>query len=321
MPLFSKTTTTGEALPRGGLTRQPLSQRLAELFVGKRVIDDAILEELETLLLTADVGIEATNALIAGITSRLARKEFSDGRTAYVRLRQNMLEIVQPCSRPLIIADAARPFVIMVVGVNGVGKTTTIGKLAHRLLHSGLSVMIAAADTFRAAAIEQLKTWGERAGVPVIAQHPGADAAAVAHDALNAARARDHDVLIVDTAGRQHTNLGLMDELKKIKRVLNNIDTRAPHEVLLIIDAVTGQNALSQCEHFHTAVGVTGLCITKFDGTAKGGILIALAKQTGLPIRYVGVGEGVENLLTFDPEEYVDAIVPRDTSAKIQDTS
>lgn len=312
MPLFSKTV-AAENQPRGllgRLTRQSLSQRLADLFLGKHVIDDNLLEELETLLLSADVGIEATDALMAEITSRLARKELSDGQATYSHLRQSILELVRPCSQPLTIRDATRPFVIMVVGVNGVGKTTTIGKLAQRLLNSGLGVMIAAADTFRAAAIEQLKTWGERAGVPVIAQHTGADAAAVAHDALNAARARECDVLIVDTAGRQHTNVSLMEELKKIKRVLNGIDPSAPHEVLLILDAVTGQNALSQFEHFHKAVGVTGLCTTKLDGTAKGGILIALAKNTVLPIRYIGVGEGVDDLLEFNAEEFVDVLLP-----------
>ncbi|MFQ6021759.1 MAG: signal recognition particle-docking protein FtsY [Acidiferrobacterales bacterium] len=314
MPLFGKPTATDHTEPRGllgRLTRQPLGERLTDLFLGKRVINDDILEELETLLLTADVGVEATRALIADISARLDRKELSDGRAAYSQLRQSMLEIVQPCSRPLVIPDSVRPFVIMVVGVNGVGKTTTIGKLAQRLLNAGLRVMIAAADTFRAAAIEQLKSWGERAGVPVIAQHTGADAAAVAHDAFNAARARQHDVLIVDTAGRQHTNLGLMDELKKIKRVLNKIDPHAPHEVLLILDAVTGQNALSQFDHFHNAVGVTGLCTTKLDGTAKGGILIALAKKAGLPIRYIGVGEALDDLIDFNAEEFVDALIPK----------
>jgi len=317
--LSSKTTATGDSGPQGLLarlsnrlaaTRQSLTREFAELLLGERALDDDLLEELETLLLTADVGVETTQALIADITGRIARKELSDGPAVYAQLRQSMLEIVRPCNRPLLVPADRRPFVIMVVGVNGVGKTTTIGKLAQRLLSSGLSVMIAAADTFRAAAIEQLQTWGARAGVPVIAQHTGADAAAVAHDAMNAARARGLDVLIVDTAGRQHTNVGLMDELTKIKRVVNRLDPQAPHEVLMILDAVTGQNALSQLQHFSGAVGVTGLCATKLDGTAKGGILIALARTSGLPIRYIGVGETIEDLLEFDAEDFVDALMP-----------
>ncbi len=295
----------------GHVGRSSLTQRVADLFLGKRSIDDQLLEELETVLLGADVGIEATHSIIGALTDRLARKELSDGRAAYSQLRQSILEIVQPCSQPLVLEHTEHPFVIMVVGVNGVGKTTTIAKLAQRFLRAGLKVTIAAADTFRAAAIEQLKTWGERVGVPVIAQHTGADAAAVAHDALNAARARGRDVLIVDTAGRQHTNVGLMEELQKIKRVLNKIDPAAPHETLLVLDAVTGQNALSQFEQFHKAVGVSGLCTTKLDGTAKGGILIALAKKAPVPIRYIGVGEGIDDLLEFDAQEFVDAIIPK----------
>lgn len=319
MTLTSKKTATGETKPQGllarlrntlGATRQSLTQGLANLLLDKRVLDEDLLEELETQLLTADVGVDATQNLIADITGKLARKELSDGPAIYAQLRQSILEIVQPCARPLLIPGDAGPFVIMIVGVNGVGKTTTIGKLAQRLLSSGLQVMIAAADTFRAAAIEQLQTWGARAGVPVIAQHTGADAAAVAHDGMNAARARKVDVLIIDTAGRQHTNVGLMDELTKIKRVVNKLDPQAPHEVLMILDAVTGQNALSQLEHFRRAVGVTGLCTTKLDGTAKGGILIALAQKTGLPIRYIGVGETIEDLVEFNAEDFVDAIIP-----------
>ncbi len=314
----SKTTTNENKSPgllgrlRSGLgaTRRSLTDGLSDLLLGKRVLDDELLEELENLLLSADVGVEATQALISDITRRLARNELSDGHAAYDQLRQSILEIVQPFSQPLKIANGDTPFVIMVVGVNGVGKTTTIGKLALRLSRSGLSVILAAADTFRAAAIEQLQTWGERAGVPVIAQDTGADAAAVAHDALYAARARGCDVLIVDTAGRQHTNTELMDELRKIKRVLGKIDPNSPHEVLMMLDAVTGQNALSQLEHFHKAVGVTGLCTTKLDGTAKGGVLIALAKKAGLPIRYIGVGEDTEDLLEFSAEAFVDAIIP-----------
>lgn len=323
----NKSTAPGKTPPQGllerlgnrlGATRQSLTQGLGDLLLGRRTIDDDLLEELETLLISADLGVEATQILIADITRRLARNELADGQAAYAQLRQSILGIVQPCGQPLVIRVETRPFVIMVVGVNGVGKTTTIGKLALKLLNAGQTVMLAAADTFRAAAIEQLQTWGERTGVPVIAQHTGADAAAVAHDAVHAARARKQDVLIVDTAGRQHSNIGLMDELKKIKRVLNKIDSGAPHEVLLILDAVTGQNAVSQLEHFQSAVSVTGLCTTKLDGTAKGGILIALANRTGLPIRYIGVGEGVDDLLEFNAEAFVDAIIPRDTSLHLK---
>jgi fused signal recognition particle receptor len=318
--IFSKTTPSkAQAEPAGqrqhpqsggGAIRQSLTRRLADLLLGKRTIDTAVLEALETLLLSSDVGVEATKTLLDDINAQLARKQLADGRAVYSQLRHRVREIMQPCSRPLLIPTQASPFVIMVVGVNGVGKTTTIGKLAQRLLHSGKSTMIAAADTFRAAAVEQLQTWGQRAGVAVIAQHTGADAAAVVHDAFNAARARQVQVLIVDTAGRQHTNTSLMDELRKIVRVLKKIDTTAPHEVLLVLDAVTGQNAISQLEHFRNAVGVTGLCATKLDGTAKGGILIALAKKTGLPIRYVGVGEGIDDLLEFDADQFVNALIP-----------
>jgi fused signal recognition particle receptor len=221
-----------------------------------------------------------------------------------------MLAVVQPAARALEIDRAAKPFVIMAVGVNGVGKTTTIAKLAHRLQGQGLDVLLAAADTFRAAAIEQLRTWGERLGVPVIAQHSGADAAAVCHDAMAAATARGVDVLIVDTAGRQHTHAGLMDELRKIKRVINRSCADAPHEVLLVLDASTGQNALSQLKHFNEAVGVTGLALTKLDGTAKGGILLAIARQGGAAIRFLGVGEGLDDLQDFSAVEFIDALLP-----------
>ena len=236
--------------------------------------------------------------------------ELADARAVYDVLRQDLRAIVQPCEQPLAIDPACKPFVIMAVGVNGTGKTTSVAKLANRLKQDGHQVMLAAADTFRAAAVEQLKTWGERAGVPVIAQQTGADAAAVAFDALQAAKARGADILIVDTAGRQHTHAGLMDELKKIRRVLGKLDDAAPHEVLLVLDAGTGQNALSQLSHFRAAVGVTGLVITKLDGTAKGGIVIAIAKKTGLPIRYLGVGEALDDLQDFRVSEFVDALLP-----------
>jgi fused signal recognition particle receptor len=291
-------------------TRRGLTRGLSDLLLGDRALDDNLFEELETLLLSADVGVETTEFLLQGITEQVARKQLKDSRAVYEALRRSILAIVEPCARPLTITPA-RPFVVMVVGVNGVGKTTTIAKLANRLKNDGHRITLAAADTFRAAAIEQLKTWAGRLDIPVIAQHTGADAAAVVHDALNAAVARASDVLVVDTAGRQHTQAGLMDELKKIKRVIAKADPGAPHEVLLVLDAGTGQNALSQQAHFGEAVGVTGLALTKLDGTARGGILIAIARKSGLPIRYIGVGEGMEDLREFNAGEYVDAILPK----------
>ena len=290
-------------------TQRSFTRGLSDLLLGSRALDDSLFEELETLLLSADVGVETTQYLLKGITEQVSRKQLTDTRAVYHALRQSILAIVEPCSRQLDITPV-KPFVIMVVGVNGVGKTTTIAKLANRLKNNGHAVMLAAADTFRAAAIEQLKTWAGRLDIPVIAQHTGADAAAVVHDAVNAASARGNDILIVDTAGRQHTQAGLMDELKKIKRVIGKADPAAPHEVLLVLDAGTGQNALSQLTHFGEAVGVTGLALTKLDGTARGGILIAIARKTGLPIRYIGVGEGMDDLREFDAGEYVDALLP-----------
>ncbi len=291
-------------------THHSFSRGLGDLLLGKRALDDALFEEIETLLLSADIGVETTQFLLNDITARVARKQLTDAAAVYEVLRQGILAIVQPSNRPLVISGA-RPFVIMVVGVNGVGKTTTIAKLVHRLKSNGFQIILAAADTFRAAAIEQLKTWADRLDIPVIAQHTGADAAAVTHDATSAALARHSDVLIVDTAGRQHIQAGLMDELKKIKRVIGKNDPAAPHEVLLVLDASTGQNALSQLAHFNDAVGVTGLVLTKLDGTAKGGILIAIAKKTSMPIRYIGVGEGMEDLREFNAQEFVDAILPK----------
>lgn len=294
------------------MAQRSLGQGLGDLLLGKRALDADLLDELETVLLSADVGVETTQFLISLISERISRRQVADAPAVYRTVRQQLLEIVQPCNRPLEIPHDARPFTVMVVGVNGVGKTTTIGKLVHRLRRQGHSVMLAAADTFRAAAIEQLRVWGERNDVPVVAQHSGADAAAVAHDALSAARARKMDVLIIDTAGRQHTQASLMDELKKIKRVLAKLDPDAPQEVLLVLDATTGQNALSQLDHFSAAVGVTGLCVTKLDGTARGGILIAIARKTGLPIRFVGIGEGIDDLQEFNGEAFVAAILPQE---------
>ena len=297
---------------RAGLSsaRQSLGRGLTDLLLGSRALDAELLDDLETLLLSADVGVETTAFLLSDISSRVGRNELADTRAVYALLRQRILEIVQPVSQPLAVSAGAPPFVIMAVGVNGVGKTTTIAKLANHLKDAGHSLLLAAGDTFRAAAVDQLKVWAQRLEVPVVAQPPGSDAAAVAHDALHAARARGADVLIVDTAGRQHTHTGLMDELKKIKRVLQKIDPAAPHEVLLVLDASTGQNAISQLKHFHEAVGVTGIALTKLDGTAKGGILIAIARQYRVPVRFVGVGESMEDLQVFRASDYVDALLP-----------
>ncbi len=295
-----------------GKTRKNLTQGLAAAFLGKKTIDDEVLEELETLLLTADVGVEATREIIERLSERVQRKELGDLDALLDALREAILEILRPVAQPLKVDPDKRPFVILMVGVNGVGKTTTIGKLARRYKDQGLSVMLAAGDTFRAAAVEQLQRWGERNDVPVIAQHAGADSAAVIFDALQAAKARGVDLLIADTAGRLHTQANLMEELKKIKRVMAKLDAQAPHEVMLVVDATTGQNAIAQATQFHQAVGLTGLTLTKLDGTAKGGIVIALARRLGLPIRFIGVGEGVEDLRPFDAEAFVDALLARD---------
>jgi fused signal recognition particle receptor len=289
-------------------TRHSLTDGVASLVLGSKAIDDELLEEIETLLLVADVGVEATREIIDDLTRRVSRKELTDAQALMRALREDMQALLAPCSIPLEIPAATRPYVILMVGINGAGKTTTIGKLAHRLQAEGLSVMLAAGDTFRAAAVEQLQRWGERNDVPVIAQHQGADAASVVFDALQAARARGIDVLIADTAGRLHTQANLMEELKKIKRVLGKLDPDAPHEVMLVVDAGTGQNALNQAQQFHAAVGLTGLTLTKLDGTAKGGIIFAIARNTGIPIRFIGVGEGIENLREFDAGEFVAAL-------------
>ena len=296
-----------------GKSRQSLGRGLGDLLLGERSIDDALVEEIETILLSSDVGMEATQTLVDEILERARRKELNDSRAVYRHLRQAMLDVLKTHEQALDIPQSDKPFVIMAVGVNGVGKTTTCGKLAQRLKDGGHKVMLAAADTFRAAAVEQLQEWGKRLDIPVIAQETGADAGAVTHDAMDAARARDVDVLIVDTAGRQHTQTGLMDELKKVRRVINNQDPDAPHEVILVLDAGTGQNAISQLKHFHEAVNVTGLVLTKLDGTAKGGNLVAIAGQGNQPVRYIGDSEKAEDLRDFDAEEFVDAILPPST--------
>ncbi len=289
-------------------TRGNLTGGIGDLLLGRKSIDDDLLEEIETQLLVADMGVEATQTIIANLTQRMSRKELADGEAVMTALREEMSAMLEPCSAPLVIDAAKRPFVILVVGINGAGKTTTIGKLARRLQDEGRSVMLAAGDTFRAAAVEQLQVWGERNDIPVIAQHSGADSASVIFDAIEAGKARGVDVVIADTAGRLHTQSNLMEELKKVKRVIGKLDDSAPHEVLLVLDAGTGQNALNQAQQFHAAVDVSGIALTKLDGTAKGGIIFAIGCKLGLPIRFIGVGEGIEDLRVFDAEEFIDAL-------------
>ncbi|MBA2778172.1 signal recognition particle-docking protein FtsY [Billgrantia kenyensis] len=292
-----------------GKTRANLAEGVAGLFLGKKQIDDELIEDLETQLLMADVGIEATTEIIDRLTERVSRKELKEPQALYRALQDELAVMLDAVSKPLALpAKGAGPFVILVVGVNGVGKTTTIGKLAQRFQREGRSVMLAAGDTFRAAAVEQLKVWGERNDVPVIAQHTGADSASVVYDAVAAAKARKVDVLIADTAGRLHNKAHLMEELKKVHRVMGKLDDTAPHEVMLVLDAGTGQNALSQASTFNEAVPVTGITLTKLDGTAKGGIIFALAKQLGTPIRFIGVGEGLDDLRPFEARDFVDAL-------------
>ena len=288
-----------------------LTYDLANLLPGGR-IDDAVLEELETRLITADVGVETTERILEGLRKKVQRKELGNLDALLAALRSALLEILQPSSVPLVIDGSIKPFAILVVGVNGAGKTTTIGKLAHYMRAQDMKVMLAAGDTFRAAAVEQLQVWGERNGVPVIAQATGADPAAVAFDGLQAAKARGVDVIMVDTAGRLHTQSNLMEELKKVKRVLSRVDPSAPHEVLLVLDASQGQNALQQARLFNEALGVTGVVITKLDGTAKGGIVFALASELKVPIRFIGVGESIEDFNEFDAEAFVDALLKRE---------
>jgi fused signal recognition particle receptor len=274
-----------------------------------REIDAALLEELETRLLAADVGVEATEAILSDLRGKVARSELGDADALVAALSASLISILKPVERPLAIDRTRRPFVILVVGVNGSGKTTTIGKLARRLKDEGLSVMLAAGDTFRAAAVEQLAVWAERNAVPIVSQAPGADPAAVVFDAMQSAKARGIDVMIADTAGRLHTQSHLMDELSKIARVIKRLDADAPHEVLLVLDAGLGQNALRQAEQFGSAIGVTGIVVTKLDGTAKGGIVVAIARRFGLPIRFVGVGEQAEDFGIFDARAYVEGLL------------
>ncbi|PJE80717.1 Signal recognition particle receptor FtsY [invertebrate metagenome] len=306
------------ARPKGGLfarmksglskTRTMLVDSLADIFIGGKEIDDDMLEELETRLLLSDVGVEATASIIEKLTDRVQRKELNDADAVMRVLKAELSDMLKPADVPLVIDSQKMPYVILVVGVNGVGKTTTIGKLVSRFQTEGKKVMLAAGDTFRAAAVEQLQVWGDRNHVPVVAQHTGADSASVIYDAFEAAKARKMDVLIADTAGRLHNKDNLMEELKKIKRVLGKLDGTAPHEVLLVLDAGTGQNALSQARLFHETVNLTGMVLTKLDGTAKGGIVFALSKQMQLPIRFLGVGEQINDLRPFCAREFIDAL-------------
>ncbi len=289
-------------------TRKSFSSGMATLLIGAKEIDDELLEDIETQLLSADVGVEATRRVVDALTERVSRQELLHSHALFDALRSELSAILSPRQQPLRIGELQKPFVILVVGVNGVGKTTTIGKLAQRYKREGRAVMLAAGDTFRAAAVEQLQAWGERNDVPVVAQGTGADSASVLFDAYQSAKSRGMDVLIADTAGRLNNKSHLMDELSKVVRVLKKIDAMAPHEIMLVVDAGTGQNALNQVRDFDQAVKLTGLTVTKLDGTAKGGVLFNIASRTHLPIRFVGVGEGIDDLRPFEAEEFVSAL-------------
>ncbi|MGY4677917.1 signal recognition particle-docking protein FtsY [Pasteurella sp. P03HT] len=288
-------------------TKQNIGAGFRSLFLGKK-IDDALFEELEEQLLVADLGVPTTTKIINNLTQHASRKQLQDAELLYQQLKVEMAEILKPVAQPLVIDPSKKPYVILMVGVNGVGKTTTIGKLARKFQEDGKSVMLAAGDTFRAAAVEQLQVWGERNHIPVVAQSTGSDSASVIFDAMQSAAARNVDVLIADTAGRLQNKNNLMDELKKIVRVMKKYDETAPHEIMLTLDAGTGQNAISQAKLFHEAVGLTGISLTKLDGTAKGGVIFAIADQFNLPIRYIGVGEKIEDLREFNSEEFIDAL-------------
>jgi fused signal recognition particle receptor len=311
---------TTEAQPKVGFfqrlkqglsrTRENLTTGLAALFADTKAIDDDLLEEIENLLLMADVGIESTQLIIDDLHKRVAKEQLKESGQLYTVLKENMQNLLKAVEQPLDIPENLdAPYVILMIGINGAGKTTTIGKLAKRFQKQGKSVMLAAGDTFRAAAVEQLKVWGERNDVAVVAQHDKADAAAVIFDALESAKAKKIDVLIADTAGRLHTQNHLMDELKKVKRVISRVDENAPHEVMLVLDATIGQNALAQAKEFNKAIGITGINITKLDGTAKGGIIFAVAHQLALPIRFIGVGEKIDDLRVFNAQQFVEALL------------
>lgn len=291
-------------------TRSNFTEKLATLILGKKTIDAEILEEIETYLLAADVGVETTEKIIECLTQKVNRKDLDNPESLFNALKQELMDILKPCEQPLdeLNIKDNTPFVILMAGVNGAGKTTTIGKIAKKLEEQGKKVMLAAGDTFRAAAIEQLKTWGERNNVPVIHQTQGSDSASVIYDAYNAAKARNYDVLIADTAGRLHTQENLMAELKKIVKVIKKIDANAPHETMLVLDASLGQNSLNQAKKFNDAIKLSGIALTKMDGTAKGGIIFAIANELNLPIRYIGVGEKIEDLRNFKAQDFIEAL-------------
>ena len=297
-------------------TRANFSDQLANLLLGKKAIDNALLEEIETVLLTADVGILATQHILEQLTTQVARKQLADSEALWQALQNQLMQLLEPCEQPLVTHSEHQPLVILVIGVNGVGKTTTIGKLAKRFQAEGKKVMLAAGDTFRAAAVEQLKVWGDRNNIAVIAQDQGSDSASVIYDALQAAKAREVDILIADTAGRLHNKAHLMQELQKVKKVLAKLDPSAPHEVMLVLDAGTGQNGLNQAEQFHQAMQLTGITLTKLDGTAKGGIIFAIAQKLKLPIRFIGFGEGIDDLKPFVAKDFVAALFATPATAE-----
>lgn len=302
-------------------TRSQFADGLANAFLGKKVIDDELFEDIETQLLMADVGIDTTNKIIQELTRKVSRKELSDPSALYSALMSLMSSLLKPVEQPLVIEDSHQPFVILMVGVNGVGKTTTIGKLAKRFQNEGKKVMLAAGDTFRAAAVEQLQVWGQRNNVAVIAQHSGADSASVIYDALQAAQARKVDVLIADTAGRLQNKAHLMIELEKVIRVMQKLDPEAPHETLLVLDAGTGQNAINQAEQFHQSVNLSGLSLSKLDGTAKGGIIFALADKFQIPVRFIGVGEGIDDLRPFNADDFTHALFDQDANKEVDNAN
>jgi len=300
---------------RSGLSKtgNALTEGMGAIILGKKKIDEDVLEELETRLLMADVGMDATMRIIDDLTARTKRNELADSDALMKAMFKEMTQILRPVAKPLEIDSANKPTVILMVGINGAGKTTTIGKLAKKFQNDGKTVMLAAGDTFRAAAVEQLQVWGERNNIPVVAQGTGADSASVIYDAMESAQAKNIDVLLADTAGRLHTQTNLMEELKKVKRVMQKIDPSSPHEVMLVIDASIGQNALAQAKEFNNALALTGITVTKLDGTAKGGILFAIAEQTGIPVRFIGVGESIDDLQQFDAYEFTSALLAEDS--------
>lgn len=293
-------------------TRKAFTEGVATLFLGKKQIDADLLDELETLLISADVGMQTVQIIMKELTAQISRRALKDSDALYLVLQKTLLDLLQPYSIPLEIKKENKPYVILFIGINGAGKTTTIGKLAKQLQSQGQKVLLAAGDTFRAAAVDQLEIWGERNQIPVISQKHGADSAAVIFDAMSAAKARQIDVVLADTAGRLHTQQHLIEELKKIKRVMGRVDETAPHEVILVLDAVIGQNALIQAKQFYEALGVTGLVITKLDGTAKGGVIFSIVHTLKLPIRYIGVGESIDDLQAFNAEEFVMALLNKE---------